>query len=99
MLANRAEFATADRQPARSVEFAAFGAVLPGMAAVEFAPHEGFQFPLSFLKSYARPICVAWNPRLADVRPVVEQAVKALQQVLAGEGGCLTDLRSGVEAV
>ena len=72
-------------QAARAVETGVFGGVLPSMAAAEFAPGEVVQFPLPFLKSYARPVCVAWNPRLADVRPVVERAIKALQQALAGE--------------
>lgn len=71
---------------ARAVKTGAFGAVLPSVAAVEFAPGEVVQVPLPFLKSYARPICVAWNPRLTEVRPVVERAVTALHQALAGDG-------------
>jgi DNA-binding transcriptional LysR family regulator len=73
-------------QAAQVVKTGAFGAALPNLAAVEFAPGEVVQFPLPFLKSYALPLCVAWNPRLADVRPVVERAIKALHQALAGEG-------------
>ena len=40
---------------------------------------------VSGLKSYARPICVAWNPRLTAVRPLVEQAIKILLRVLPGD--------------
>lgn len=72
-------------QAARAVKTGAFGAALPNLAAVAFAPGEVVQFPLPFLKSYARPICVAWNPRLADVRPVVEQAIGVVREALAGE--------------
>ena len=72
-------------QAARAVKTGAFGAALPNLAAAGFAPGEAIQFPLPFLRSYARPICVAWNPRLAEVRPVVEHAIGALQQALAGD--------------
>ena len=72
-------------QAARAVKTGAFGAALPSLAAVEFTPGEVVQFPLPFLKSYARPISVAWNPRLTAVRPMVEQAVKALYLALVGD--------------
>lgn len=68
---------------ARAVKTGAFGAALPNLAVAAFATGEVVQYPLPFLKSYARPIAVAWNPRLNEVRPVVEQAIKALQQTLA----------------
>lgn len=71
---------------ARAVETGAFGAVLPSLAAVEFEPGEVVECPLPFLKSYARPICLAWNPRLTAVRPAVERAVKVLETVLADAG-------------
>jgi hypothetical protein len=67
-------------QAAGVVKTEAFDAALPNLAAVEFSPGEVVQFPLPFLKSYARPICVAWKPRLGKVRLVVEQAVEALRQ-------------------
>lgn len=84
-------------QAARAVETGAFGAVLPSVAAAEFEPKEVLQFPLPFLKSYARPICVAWNPRLVEVRPVVERAIKVLEQVLAGESGGACDCKTGAQ--
>jgi len=72
-------------QAARAVETGAFAAVLPSLAAVEFAAGEVIEVPLPFLKSYARPICLAWNPRLTAVRPLVDRAVDVLHQVLANE--------------
>jgi DNA-binding transcriptional LysR family regulator len=51
-------------QAARAVKSGAYGAVLPSLAAAEFAAGEVVEVPLPFLKSYARPICLAWNPRL-----------------------------------
>ena len=67
---------------ARAVKTGAFCAALPNLAAVDFAPGEVVQIPLPFLKSYARPICLAWNPRLTAVRPAVEGAIKTLDQYL-----------------
>ena len=72
---------------AQAVKTGAFGAALPSPAAVEFTPGEVVQFALPFLKSYALPVAVAWNPRLTAVRPVVERAVQALHQALSGESG------------
>jgi DNA-binding transcriptional LysR family regulator len=69
-------------QAARAVETGAFGAVLPSVAAVEFAAGGAIEFSLPFLKSYARLICVVWNPRLTEVRPVVERGINALYQAL-----------------
>jgi DNA-binding transcriptional LysR family regulator len=74
-------------QAARAVKTGAFGAALPNLAAAAFTPGEVVQFALPFLKSYARPICVAWNPRLVDVRPLVERAIGVLRQALGGGGG------------
>jgi DNA-binding transcriptional LysR family regulator len=76
---------TSFTQAARAVKTGAFGAVVPSMAAAEFKPGDVVEFPLPFLKSYARPICVVWNPRLAEVRPVVWRAIETLQRILQGE--------------
>jgi len=62
------------------------GAVLPNLAAVEFDPKETVQFPLPILKAYARPIALAWNPRLTEVRPIVERAIQVVQQELVKDG-------------
>jgi DNA-binding transcriptional LysR family regulator len=69
-------------QAARAVKSGAYGAVLPSLAAREFATGTVLQVPLPFLKSYARPVCLAWNPRLTEVRPTVEQAVTILEKAL-----------------
>jgi len=72
-------------QAAQAVKTGAVGAALPNLAAAAFTPGEVVQFPLPFLRSYARPICVAWNPRLADVRPVVGRAVEALRRIVEAD--------------
>lgn len=73
-------------QAARAVETGTYGAILPSLAAAEFDRGEVAQYPLPLLKSYARHLALAWNPRLADVRPVVERAVGLLIQMLAAKG-------------
>lgn len=73
-------------QAARAVENGAVGAVLPSVAAVEFAPNEVVEFPLPFFKSYARPIAAVWNPRLAEVRPRIGLLVDFLKESLKPGG-------------
>ena len=70
-------------QAARAVKSGAYGAVLPSLSAMEFTHSEVVEVPLPFLKSYARPVCLAWNPRLTTVRPVVERAIKTLDLLLS----------------
>jgi len=65
-------------QAARAVACGACAAVLPRMAASDFDPAEVREFPLPFLKSYVRKLCLAWNPRLAEVRPLLIPAVEAI---------------------
>lgn len=72
-------------QAARAVRTGAVAAALPHLAVAAFGPGEVVEFPLPFLRSYARPICLAWNPRLAEVRPVVEGAIGVLEKLLGGE--------------
>ncbi len=69
---------------AQAVKTGTFAAAMPSLANVAFGPGEVVQFALPFMKSYARPICVAWNPRLSDVRPVGERAIGAVLEVLGG---------------
>ncbi len=60
--------------------------MLPSVASVEFERAQVMEFALPFLKTYARPICVAWNPRLREVRSVVGRAVGAPEQALREDG-------------
>jgi hypothetical protein len=61
--------------------------VLLSAAAAGFNPYEVIRSALPLLKSYARPIPVAWNLQLAEVRPVVGKAIGAVHQGSATEGG------------
>jgi DNA-binding transcriptional LysR family regulator len=61
-------------QVARAVKSGDYGGVMPSHARSEFKAGDTVEFELPFLKSYARPIVIAWNPRLAAVRPAVEKA-------------------------
>ncbi|MFZ4695582.1 MAG: LysR family transcriptional regulator [Verrucomicrobiia bacterium] len=69
-------------QAARAVGTGRFGAVLPAMASADFDPAEVLQLPLSFLKSALLPLCLAWNPRLADMRPAMDRARDTFASVL-----------------
>jgi DNA-binding transcriptional LysR family regulator len=56
-----------------------YGGVLPGIARVDFDPSRIVEVPLPFLKDYSRKVCVAWNPRLVEVRPFIARAVESLR--------------------
>lgn len=65
-------------QAARLVLSGNYGGVLPGIARADFEPSRVFEIPLPFLKDYSRKLCVAWNPRLIEVRPFIRNAVEIL---------------------
>jgi DNA-binding transcriptional LysR family regulator len=56
-----------------------YGGVLPGMARTDLDPSRIVEVPLPFLKDYSRKLCVAWNPRLVEVKPFVARAVESLK--------------------
>lgn len=66
---------------ARAVRTGAFAAVLPEVARGEFAADEVSELALPWLKPLARPMALAWNPRLAGVRPAMLKAVPVLQEL------------------
>ena len=65
-------------QAARLVLSGDYGGVLPGIARVDFDPVRIVEIPVPFLKNYSRKLCVAWNPRLVEVRPFIARAVEAI---------------------
>jgi DNA-binding transcriptional LysR family regulator len=66
-------------QAARLVLSGNYGGVLPGIARVDFDPSRVIEIPLPFLKDYSRKLCVAWNPRMVEVRPFIARAVESLR--------------------
>jgi DNA-binding transcriptional LysR family regulator len=68
-------------QAARILTVGEFGAVLPTFAAQDFDSAKVVTVPLPFLRGQSRHICVAWNPRLVEVRPVVERAWATLSSL------------------
>ena len=65
-------------QAARPVLSGNYGGVLPGIARVDFDSSRVVEIPPPFLKNYSRKHCVAWNPRLVEVRPFIAHAAEAL---------------------
>lgn len=70
-------------QAARAVHSGACGAVLPRIAAQDFDPAKVLQLPLPFLRERFDHICLVWNPRLVEVRPVVGKAIGIIEAALA----------------
>ena len=68
-------------QAARIVTAGECGAVLPTFAAQDFDSAKVVTLPLPFLRGRSRHISVAWNPRLVEVRPVVERAWATLSSL------------------
>ena len=66
-------------QAARLVLAGNYGGVLPGIARVDFDSSRVVEIPLPFLKDYSRKLCVAWNPRLVEVRPLIKKAAESLK--------------------
>lgn len=66
-------------QAARLVLSGNYGGVLPGIARVDFDPVRIVEIPVPFLKHYSRKLCVAWNPRLVEVRPSINRVLEALR--------------------
>ena len=77
-------------QAARAVHAGACGGVLPQIAAHEFDSTRVLQLPLPFLREKFPYVCLVWNPRLVEVREIVQQAVAGIQAGLfasAAPGG------------
>jgi LysR family nitrogen assimilation transcriptional regulator len=69
-------------QAARAVESGGCAGVLPDVATAQFEPAKVTRFDLPFLKSYNRPLVLAWHPRTAAVRDVHTRAREALVTLL-----------------
>ena len=61
-------------QASRAVASGAYSGILPDVASVQFDSKEVTRFELPFLKRYARPLVLAWNPRTATVRDIMATA-------------------------
>jgi len=68
---------------ARAVRSGSFAAILPETAVVDLDPAQIQRFTLPFFRDYRRPLCLVWNVRAAETRPLVRQTVEALAPLLA----------------
>jgi DNA-binding transcriptional LysR family regulator len=69
-------------QAARAVKSGACAAVLPSLAAADFDSAKVREFPVPFLKQHTRQLCLAWNPRLIEVRPALRNAVDSIETIV-----------------
>ena len=70
-------------QAAEAVRRLGLAAILPVIAGSVFDSNEVVQITLPFLKELARPMALAWNGRVAVIRPAVESASRVLAEILA----------------
>ena len=66
-------------QAARAMRAGDCAAILPDIAAQDLGDEEAAQISLPFLRSAQRRLSMAWNPRPAQVRPILLSAVEAIQ--------------------
>ena len=65
---------------ARAVAKGNVAAILPAIAAADLDAAAATQVPVTFLKSFDREMCLASNPRLLRIRPLLNQAAAVLAQ-------------------
>jgi len=68
-------------QAAEAVRTLGVAAILPAQARSVFDPGRIAEFNPAFLGPLARSLAVAWNPRIARIRPIVSRAAKAFSQM------------------
>ena len=66
---------------ARAVAKAKMAAILPTIAATDLQDVAVAQVAVPFLKSFDREMCLASNPRLIRIRPILQNVAEALAQV------------------
>lgn len=69
-------------QAARVMKTGECGAVLPDFAAQDFDPAKIIQLPIPFLTRMDKHMCIAWNPRLAEVRKILSKALEAIETAI-----------------
>ncbi len=68
-------------QAARAVQTGQFAAILPSIAAAELLVPGVAELKPELLRSLSRRIVLAWNPRLARIRAVLEKAIPVFHGV------------------
>ncbi len=68
-------------QAAEAVRTLGVAAILPAQARTLFEPGKFAKLNPAFLAPLARSLSVAWNPRMARIRPMVSRAAKAFSQM------------------
>lgn len=61
------------------------GAILPSAAAIELPTAAVMEIRPGWLSGFDREMHLAWNPRLAGIRKVVERAVRTMPEIIRME--------------
>ena len=69
-------------QASRAVRSGHFASVLPGIARGELPGSEFWELDIPGLNKEPRPICLAWNPRIARLRGAAEDLINHCKRVL-----------------
>jgi DNA-binding transcriptional LysR family regulator len=69
-------------QAAMALQSGCYAAILPSIAATELDSHRFSQIPAPFLARQSREICLAWNRRMADLRPATIEAKNCISKLL-----------------
>lgn len=69
-------------QACRAVLSEKYAAILPSIAAVDLDPARFVELPLPWLKALDRNICLAWNPRVMQLRPGLQKVSEAFKRML-----------------
>ena len=68
-------------QAAKALQSGRYAAILPTIASTELDPKRFAAIPAPFLKSQAREICLIWNPRAAELRPMTVEIKNQLSKL------------------
>jgi DNA-binding transcriptional LysR family regulator len=70
-------------QASAAIATGEFCGIVPAIAAAELGSEKFLHLETSLLHDYRRNICLAWNPRLFELRPQLEPSMNRLAELLA----------------
>jgi DNA-binding transcriptional LysR family regulator len=74
-------------QAARAVKSGCYAAILPTIAEVNFEGMPVTRVPVPFLRQYTRVVCLAWNPRMLEIKTGCAEAAAVFERILKAADG------------